>query len=213
MTLTCPRCSTNVSDDALYCSYCNLPKPKSGFSPVPAKDQNQRQQQHHHHQHHQRQQQPAKPSKSPAAARTDHRPRRRRSQVHDLSVAKLAGAAIIALLAIGGYVYFAPLARSNEPEPKTVLAALDTLKRMPSNEEGLTIDARLNRDLETSKRMRNLVAYQGWTVKRVEGTKSKVILIFSYDEADRSHHQAEWLADLDHNDFIPQSELAVSISK
>lgn len=206
MTLTCPRCSTNVSDDALYCSYCNLPKPKSGFSAVPAKEQN------HRHQH-QQQQQPAKPSKSPAAARTDHRLQRRRSQVHDLSIAKLGGAAIIALLAIGGYVYFAPLARSNEPEPKTVLAALDTLKRMPSNEEGLTIDARLNRDLETSKRMRNLVAYQGWTVKRVDGTKSKVILIFSYDEADHSHHQAEWLADLDHNNFTPQSELAVSISR
>lgn len=203
MTLTCPRCSTNVSEDALYCSYCNLPKPKSGFSAIPAGQHKQQQQK----------EQPAKPSKSPVAARTDHRPRRRQTQSRELSVAKMAGVAVIALLAIGGYVYFAPLARSNEPEPKTVLAALDTLKRMPSNEEGLSIDARLNRYLETSKRMRNLVAYQGWTVKRVDGTKSKVILIFSYDEVDHSHHQAEWLADLDHNHFTPQSELAVSISK
>jgi hypothetical protein len=204
MTLTCPRCSTNVSEDALYCSYCNLPKPKSGFSAIRAEDQHQQQVQKH---------QPARPSKSTAPAKNDDRPRRRQSQVHDLSVAKLAGVAVIALLAIGGYVYFSPLARSYEPEPKTVLAALDTLKRMPSNEEGLSIDARLNRDLETSKRMRKLVAYQGWTVKRVDGTKSRVILIFSYDEVDRSHHQAEWLADLDHNQFTPQSELAVSISK
>src|SRR6185369_2978279 len=184
MTLTCPRCSTNVSEDALYCSYCNLPKPKFGFRAIPTDRQHKQQQQ---------KEQPARPSRSPAAAKTDHRPRRRQSQNRELSVAKMAGVAVIALLAIGGYVYFAPLARSNEPEPKTVLAALDTLKRMPSNEEGLSIDARLNRDLETSKRMRNLVAYQGWTVKRVVGTKSKVILIFSYDEADHSHHQAEWL--------------------
>lgn len=200
MALTCPRCSTNVSEDALYCSYCNLPKPKSGFSGLAAEDQQQ-------------QPKPARPSKSPAAARHDHLPRRRQSQRRDISIAKLAGIAVIALLAIGGYVYFAPLARSNEPEPKTVLAALDTLKRMPSNEDGLSIDARLNRELERSKRMGNLVGYQGWTVKRIDGTKSKVFLIFSYDEVDHSHHQAEWLADLEHNQFIPQGELAISISK
>jgi len=52
-----------------------------------------------------------------------------------------------------------------------------------------------------------------WTVKRIDGTKSKVILIFSYDEVDHSHHQAEWLVDLDHNEFKPQSELAVSVSR
>ena len=200
MTLTCPRCSTNVSEDALYCSYCNLPKPKSGFSGLAAEDQQQ-------------QPKPARPPTSPAAARADHRPRRRQRQRRDISIAKLAGIAVIVLLAIGGYVYFAPLARSNEPEPKTVLAALDTLKRMPSNEESLSIDARLNRELERSKRMGNLVGYQGWTVKRIDGTKSKVFLIFSYDEVDHSHHQAEWLADLEHNQFIPQGELAISISK
>ena len=201
MTLTCPRCSTNVSEDALYCSYCNLPKPKFGFSAVAAEGQQEKQQ-------------PAKPSKSPAAAsRSVHQPRRRQRQGRDISIAKLAGVAIIVLLLIGGYVYFAPLARSNEPEPKTVLTALDTLKRMPSNEEGLSVDARLNRELEKSKRMGNLVGYQGWTVKRIDGTKSKVFLIFSYDEVDHSHHQAEWLADLEHNQFIPQGELAVSISK
>lgn len=202
MTLTCPRCSTNVSEDSLYCSYCNLPKPKSGFGAISAENQPQPQKQP-----------PARPSKSPAAARKDHRPRRRQGDGRDISIAKLAGVAVIVLLAIGGYVYFAPLARSNEPEPKTVLAALDALKRMPSNEEGLSIDARLNRELETSKRMRNLVGYQGWTVKRIDGTKSKVFLIFSYDEVDHSHHQAEWLVDLEHNQFIPQGVLAVSISK
>ena len=202
MTLTCPRCSTNVSEDTLYCSYCNLPKPKHGFSAVTADDQRQPQPQ-----------KPARPSMSPAAASRSVRPRRRQSQRRDISIAKLAGVAVIVLLLIGGYVYFAPLARSNEPEPKTVLTALDTLKRMPSNEEGLSIDARLNLELEKSKRMGNLVGYQGWTVKRIDGTKSKVFLIFSYDEVDHSHHQAEWLADLEHNQFIPQGELAVSISK
>src|ERR1041385_8848970 len=31
MALSCPRCSTDVPDEALYCPYCNLPKPKRGF--------------------------------------------------------------------------------------------------------------------------------------------------------------------------------------
>jgi len=85
MTLTCPRCSTSLSEDALYCSYCNLPKPKAGFGALAAEGQRQKQKQ-----------QPARPSKSPAAAKTDRRPRRRQSQGRELSFAKLAGVALIA---------------------------------------------------------------------------------------------------------------------
>src|SRR5262245_29063568 len=29
--LTCPRCETSVPTEALYCPYCNLPRPKTGF--------------------------------------------------------------------------------------------------------------------------------------------------------------------------------------
>jgi hypothetical protein len=206
MTLTCPRCSTNVPDDAQYCSYCNLPRPRAGFSALDVEENQQKKE-------------AARESESPVASRTrdrlrtGHRWRRPQNPRQELRIPKLAGVALTVALAIGGYVYFAPLARSNEPEPKAVLAALEALRRMPSNEEGLSIDARLTKDLDTSRRMRNLVAYQGWTVKRIDGTKRKVLLIFSYDEVDHSHHQAEWLADLDHNKFTPQSDLAVSISK
>lgn len=206
MTLTCPRCSTNVPDDAHYCPYCNLRKPKAGFISAKSKDNKPTVEAV-------RESKTAVASKERDRSRPRHRSRRRLTSGSQRSIPKLAGVALVVVLAIGGYVYFAPLARSNGPEPKAVLAALDALRRMPSNEEGLSIDARLAKDLEKSKRIGNLVAYQGWTVKRVEGTKSKVVLIYSYDEVDHSHHHAEWLADLDSNSFTAQNDLAISISK
>ena len=32
MSLTCPRCKTDVTNETLYCSYCSLPKPRGGFA-------------------------------------------------------------------------------------------------------------------------------------------------------------------------------------
>src|SRR5712692_4232881 len=32
MSLTCPRCETDVSAEAQYCPYCSLPKPRNGFA-------------------------------------------------------------------------------------------------------------------------------------------------------------------------------------
>ncbi|HSB09816.1 MAG TPA: hypothetical protein VLM38_10060 [Blastocatellia bacterium] len=124
-----------------------------------------------------------------------------------------AVSALVALLGIVVYVFVVPLVYSTVAEPKAILASLEKLRRAPSNEEGLTIDARLSRDVERSRRVGNLVEYQGWTVKPIKGTKSKVLLVFSYDERDNQQQRAEWLADLTHNTFTPQNELAVSISQ
>jgi len=101
---------------------------------------------------------------------------------------------------------------SEQAEPKTVLAALDKLRKSPSNEPGLTIDARLTRELETSRRVGNLVAYQGWVVRPVRGSKSKVVLVFSYKEVGDVSRTAEWMADLNNGSFTPQTDLAVVVS-
>jgi hypothetical protein len=84
---------------------------------------------------------------------------------------------------------------------------------MPSNDPGLTIDARLTREVETSRRVGNLLAYQGWAVRRVTGTKTKVLLVFSFREVGDTEKRAEWLADLVNNTFTAQTELAVLVSK
>jgi len=121
--------------------------------------------------------------------------------------------ALVTLLGIGVYMFIVPLVYSDVAEPKVVLAALEDLRRTPSNEEGLTIDARMKRELEKSKRSGNLVGYQGWTMKPVKGNKNKVLLVYSFDEKGDVQFRAEWLADLTQHTFAPQNELAVSVSQ
>jgi hypothetical protein len=101
---------------------------------------------------------------------------------------------------------------SEHAEPKIVLAALDKLRKAPSNEPGLTIDGALTRELETVRRVGNLAAYQGWVVRPIKGTKTKVVLVFSYEEAGNTSQNAEWIADLKAGTFTPQTELATKIA-
>jgi hypothetical protein len=101
---------------------------------------------------------------------------------------------------------------SETAEPKVVLSALEKLRHQPSNEPEVTVDARLSRELETSRRVKNLVSYKGWTVRPVKGTKNKVVLVFSFEEVGGVLQSAEWLADLNSSTFTPQTDLAQSVS-
>lgn len=123
----------------------------------------------------------------------------------------LSGAALVAVLSVGIYIFVVPLVHSQGVEPKTALSALDKLQHMASNEPDLTIDARLAREIETSRRVGNLVGYQGWTVHPIKGTKTRALLVFSYREVGNTERRAEWLADLSNNTFTPQTPLAASI--
>lgn len=209
MALTCPRCGTEVPTEALYCPYCSLPKPKRGFAEeteekaeeaisadipltqaaVIVKST-------------------AKRRKKPAKRSTTHPGKPKRQ----LRLSVLSVAALVAVFSIGIYTFVVPMVYSEQAEPKSVLSALDKLRKTPSNEPGLTIDARLSRELETSRRVKNLVAYQGWTVRPIKGSKSKVILAFSFVEVGDLHQSAEWLADLTNGTFTPQTELATAVS-
>jgi hypothetical protein len=203
MAMNCPRCETSVPDEALYCPYCNLRKPEKGFAAAAEGKLVERKQ-------------PDEP-KPPARVSASHnvssrrRKRPRASEARRLRLPVLSVAALVAILGVGVYTFVVPLVHSQEAEPKTVMSALDKLRRMPSNEEGLTIDARLTRELGTSRRMGNLVGYQGWTARPVKGTKTKVLLVFSYQEVGDVHQRAEWLADLTNNTFTPQTDLAAAI--
>ena len=215
MALTCPRCETNVPNEAQYCPYCSLPKPKRGFAEA-AEDKPEETNFKEH----------SKPpvavkkakvavafknakneSKKPAkrsASRAGKPPRKLRLSV-------LGVASLIALFSAGVYIFIVPLVYSGQAEPKAVLAALDNLKKSPSSEPGVTIDARLLRELETSRRVGNLTAYKGWTVRPIKGTSARIVFAFSYVEVGDVNKSAEWMADLTHNIFTPQTELAVAV--
>jgi hypothetical protein len=121
--------------------------------------------------------------------------------------------ALVAVSSVAIYIFVVPLVRSQGIEPKTALSALDKLQHMQSNQPDLSIDARLSAELEKSRRVGNLTGYQGWTVRPIRGTKTRVLLAFSYREVGNTEQRAEWLADLDSNTFAPQTALAVSVSK
>ena len=200
MALTCPRCDTDVSAEALYCPYCNLPKPKGGFAFASA----------------------AKPTNTgpqqPAAAykkersvgnRSFNRPPKTRRQI---KLGVLGLAALMAVLSVGIYVFVVPLVLSQEAEPKAALSALEKLRHLPSNQPGVTIADRMSHEMETSRKLGNLAAYKGWIVRPIRGTKTKVLISFSYREVDGAELKAEWIADLPTGSFTPQTPLAVSVS-
>jgi hypothetical protein len=197
MPLVCPRCATDVTAEALYCPYCNLPKPKAGFGEAVAPN-------------------PRSNHATPVVSKKSRKSRDRRlgqppNRERRLRLMVLGGAALVAVLGVGVYIFVVPLVHSEGVEPKTALSALERLQHMPSNEPDLTIDARLSGELEKSRRVGNLVGYQGWTVRPIKGTKSRVLLAFSYREKGNIEQRAEWLADLTNNTFTPQTALAVSI--
>jgi hypothetical protein len=210
MPLSCPRCGTAVPSEAMYCPYCSLPKPKRGFAAAEEKPREATPPE------------PPKPSvthgrsKKDVSAQNEERPAGRsiarpRKPALKARISVLGVAALVALVSAGIYIFVVPMVYSEDAEPKTVLAALDKLRKTPSNEPALTIDARLSRELETARRVGNLVAYQGWTVRPIKGNKSKVVLAFSYVEVGDVRQSAEWIADLTNGTFTPQSELATTV--
>jgi hypothetical protein len=219
MALTCPRCGTDVPNEALYCPYCSLPKPKRGFAAEEGKPEETVQGVRNPVV---RTRKPAFATRKPSVATGKATPDAKKSPGRSLTrpqkpprklrVSVLSVAALIAVFSVGIYIFVVPLVYSEQAEPKTVLAALDKLRKTPSNEPDLTIEARLSRQLETSRRVKNLTAYQGWTVQPIKGTRTKVVLVFSYEEVGGVHHSAEWIADLANNTFTPQTELAEAVS-
>ena len=127
-------------------------------------------------------------------------------------ISVLSLAALIAVLGVGIYIFVVPMVYSEQAEPKVVLAALDKLRHLPSSDPTMTVDARLLKELETSKRVGNLVSYQGWGVRPLKGTSHKVLFVYSFQEVGNVQQSAEWLADLNSNTFEPQNELAKTIS-
>jgi hypothetical protein len=207
MALTCPRCDTDVPVEAFYCPYCNLPKPKGGFTNAAEEKPTGTSPQ-----------QPAAAYKPAAAHKKETRAgnqsfNRPRKTGRTIKLGVLSFAALIAVLSVGLYVFVVPLVLSQEAEPNAALSAMEKLRHLPSKDPGVTIGDRMSHELETSRRVGNLVAYKGWTVHPIKGTKTRVLISFSYREVGDVDQRAEWVADLTDNTFTPRSELAISVSR
>ncbi len=114
-------------------------------------------------------------------------------------------------LFVGGYYAYGYI---YEPAPKeraqTIHSAINQTKNRPSKKEGATLDQLLKETLTKSKEAGKLVSYQGWTVKDREN--GSFMVTFAYQEDD-GQKEASWLVDTPNNQFIPQTELAIAVSR
>ena len=188
--MKCPRCHVEVPTEALRCPDCKLPKPKSLIAQS-GKDKKKNQ------------------TNGQRSFSQGRRPGMKPERRLPKWVGIAAGALSVALLAaVGVYIYLYFAHTTYELDPHLARPAMQKLREMPSKLPDLTIDQFLNQQLEKSRRVGNLVSVQGWTIRPVQGSRSKMLIAFAFQERDNTEQRAEWLADLSHDTFTPQTELA-----
>lgn len=160
--------------------------------------------------------QPIKPKKPVTAseaqkilkARTAEKEKEQRRE----SLLKMARIALYVVLAVGaGYLILKTSGFLNtQATPQDSLMTLSAFKNLPSNQEGLTVDARLAKEVEAAKKSGPLVKFQGWSTKPILNEPSKVSISFAFEGSD-GKHSAEWTADLANHTYIPQTDLAKQV--
>ena len=184
--MRCPRCHSQVPDEAPRCPDCKLPKPKPSPDYSPAS--------------HKRKQAKKRDSKGDTS----------RPKWVDL----LAGfVAFILTATVGWYAYSHFSAQPQELDPHLAQPVLAKLRQSPSSQSGLSVEDYLTQQLEKSRRVGNLLNYQGWTISPVKGSKTKLLIAFTYEERDNTQQRAEWVVDVANNTYTPQTELAVEAYK
>ncbi|MEN3330853.1 MAG: hypothetical protein V7641_218 [Blastocatellia bacterium] len=193
--MKCPRCHVEVPTEALRCPDCKLPKPKSLIGQT---DKNKTKSQM------------AATRKPRHGSKPGVKPERKLPRWASIAAGVVSGL-LIAVIGIYAYWYFSN--RISELDPHLAQPAMQKLRAMPSKQADLTVDQYLNQELEKSRRVGNLVSVQGWTMRPVQGTRSKMLISFTFQERDNTEQRAEWLADLSHDTFTPQTELATAACK
>ncbi len=193
--MKCPRCHVEVPAVAARCPDCKLPKPKSLIAQG-GKNKSKSQKTANG--------KPLYPRKPGV------KPEKRVPKWVNILAGGLSG---VLIAAIGVYAYWYFTNASQEIDPQKAQPAMQKLREMPSQQANLTIDQYMNQELEKSRRVGNLVSVQGWTMRPVEGSRSKMLIAFSFQERDNTEQRAEWLADLAGDTFIPQTPLAIAACK
>jgi hypothetical protein len=197
--MKCPRCHIDVPSEAVRCPDCKLPKPKSLIAQ--SKDSKGKTS--------------SLSGKASPFGKKPLYPTGKRGQKPEKKLPKwvsitCAAVSFVLIASIGVYAYWHFAHSVSELDPQLAPVAMRKLQNMPSPQAGRTVDQYM-KDLENkSRKDGNLVAAQGWTMHPVQGTSSKMLITFSFQEKDNTEQRAEWLADLSGDTFTPQTELAAS---
>lgn len=220
--MRCPRCQTRLPDEATLCPDCELPKPKRapGYKAAPVTFVKEA-----HSTFVAETSVAVEPPKPIYAAKINTAKNKPKPQIAPRPVSrqspasrkKLAILIAIPLLVsvVGAAVYWfvLPFFQPEQIEPQAAMMTVSRFRKLPSNEQGLTVDERMKKELEAVRKLDNLNGYQGWTTRPVKGDKTKVVIAFSFDQKDNKQRRAEWIADVAKNTFTPQNELAAAIYK
>ncbi|HVG20192.1 MAG TPA: hypothetical protein VNI02_14175 [Blastocatellia bacterium] len=193
--MKCPRCHTEISIEDSHCSDCKLPKPKN----IQAQNEGAEQKTE------------AARKKAPHRASRNARKQVKHKQRPKWVDALAGGVAVLLLCGVGLYLTLFFSSMPEELDPKAALPMLERLRNSPSSRDGLNVDALLSQELEKSRRVGNLLSFQGWTIRPVNGSKTKLVISFSFEEKDNTQQRAEWIADLVRNTYTPQTDLAASV--
>ena len=184
--MRCPKCHTDTPSDALVCPGCKLPTPRGRQFKADKKA--------------------GMNPKSPKRIK-EHR-QYQRSKLVNIILSSVLGLLVVGL---GAYLYMNFKFGAAELDPAAAKNVLVTLRKLPSNEQGLSVDERMNAEVKKSKDAGKLVKYQGWTMRPVQGDKNKILIAFTFEEKDSGEQRAEWIADTRNNSFAPRTGLASSI--
>ena len=184
--MRCPKCHTETPSDALVCPGCKLATPKG--------------------RQFQADKRAGKNPKSPK--RVKEAKAFKRSRALNIVLGCVIGSMVVGL---GIYVYETFLSGGMELDAKAAGQMLITLRRMPSNEKGLSVDERMNEEIKKSKESGKLLKYQGWTTRPIRGERSKILIAFSFEEKESGEQRAEWIADPSNNSFAPRTGLAWAV--
>jgi hypothetical protein len=185
--MRCPKCYTETPNEALSCPSCNLQTPRGKMTG------------------------PANGKKGGSKGKSS-----RQAKKVDLS-GLLPGrrvlswvASLIFLGASGFIAYWYVFTTPENISPKSALEAMNQLRRLPSKQEGKTIEDYLNAEMKKSKDAGHLVGFEGWKIKPYE--RNSYLVSFSFDEKD-AKKSAEWVVDPQNKIFTPISELATAVQK
>ncbi len=184
--MRCPKCHAETPSDALVCPGCKLPTPRGRqFKADKRAGKN-----------------PKSPKKIKEAKR------HQRSKAVNIALGSVIG---LIAAGLGVYLYMALMSGATEIDPKAAGEMLVRLRRLPSSEQGLSVDDKMNQEVKKSRDSGQLLKYQGWTMRPVQGDKKKILITFSFVEKDSGEKRAEWVADTTNNSFAPRTGLASSV--
>lgn len=185
--MRCPKCYAETSNDVLCCPKCNLITPK-GRQHLKTKGQK-----------------PAPVVRKKAPKKAPKKERRRVPRWVTVTVLM----ATVVVCGVGSFfiwIYFIDQQPVDAASPQY---AIERLRNRTSKQAGLTVEKRLEQEVESSRASGRFVELEGWSVTPLDGAKCRVT--FSIEEKEHHYRRAVWTVEMPHGPFLPQTDLAAEV--